>query len=136
MPTTGNPDLAPEGHCVVSILAHYVPYDLAGGWTDAQREQLGETALDGLERYAPSIRQSLVAREVLTPPDLERRYAVTQGHVHHGEHSLDQLLVRPCPECAGHKTPVRGLFLCGGGSRPGGGLTCAPGAAAASVILS
>jgi len=77
----------------------------------------------------------VVATKVLVPVDLERRYALHGGHLHHGEHALDQLLVRPTPECVHYQTPVPGLWLCGSGSHPGGGLTCAPGEQAARAIL-
>jgi phytoene dehydrogenase-like protein len=67
--------------------------------------------------------------------DLEEKYGLHGGHLHHGEHSLDQLLVRPTPECVHYETPLKGLWLCGSGSHPGGGLTCAPGELAAQAIL-
>lgn len=73
--------------------------------------------------------------EVLTPADIEARYGVTGGHIHHGEHALDQLLVRPCPEAARYATPLAGLYLGGSGSHPGGGVTGAPGALAAKAVL-
>ena len=79
---------------------------------------------------------SVVGRQVLTPVDLEKRYGLPGGHVHHGEHSLDQRLIRPAPGCTGYRTPVSGLFLCGSGSHPGGGITCGPGELAAAAILS
>lgn len=72
---------------------------------------------------------------VLVPEDLEARYGLHGGHLHHGEHALDQLLVRPTPECVRYRTPIAGLWLCGSGSHPGGGLTCAPGEQAARAIL-
>ena len=76
-----------------------------------------------------------MAREVLTPLDIESRYGVTGGHIHHGEHALEQLITRPAPECARYRTPIDGLFLCGGGTHPGGAITCAPGALAAKTLL-
>jgi phytoene dehydrogenase-like protein len=82
------------------------------------------------------VASSVVARRVLSPVDVETQYGVTHGQIHHGEQSLDQLLVRPVPGCSRYRTPVPGLFLCGSGSHPGGGLTCAPGALAARTILS
>jgi phytoene dehydrogenase-like protein len=72
---------------------------------------------------------------VLAPPDLDHHYGLTGGQIHHGDHALDQLLVRPVPDCSRYRTPIRGLYLCGSGSHPGGGLTCAPGAHAARTIL-
>ena len=93
-----------------------------------------DAVVDSLARYAPSVRPSIVAREVLTPADIEQRFGATGGHIHHGEHALDQLAVRPTPECARYASPIGGLFLCGSGSHPGGDLTCAPGALAAARI--
>ena len=119
---------------VVSIIAHFVPYNLDGGWSDAQRERLGDAVVESLARYAPELKSSIVAREVLTPADVRQRFGTTGGHIHHGEHALDQLAVRPTPECARYTTPITGLFLCGSGSHPGGDLTCAPGALAAASI--
>jgi hypothetical protein len=74
-------------------------------------------------------------RQVQTPFDLEATYGATGGHLYHGEHAIDQLAVRPIPECTGYRTPFDGLYLCGSGSHPGGDITCAPGALAAGVIL-
>ena len=89
-----------------------------------------------LEKYAPGVASTIVGREVLTPVDLEQRYGLTGGHIHHGEHALDQLVTRPAPTCARYATPIKGLYLCGSGSYPGGGLTCAPGMLAARVVAS
>ncbi len=72
---------------------------------------------------------------MLSPVDLEQSYGISGGQIHHGEHFLDQILVRPVPDCVGYSTPIAGLFLCGSGSHPGGGLTCAPGSLAAETIL-
>ncbi|MCH7870545.1 MAG: NAD(P)/FAD-dependent oxidoreductase [Planctomycetes bacterium] len=135
VPTVANPELAPEGHSVVSILVYYAPYDLEGGWTDQQRDKLGDTVVNVLKDYVPDIESKIIAREVLTPLDIEARYGVTGGHIHHGDHTLDQLIVRPCPECARYETPIDGLYLCGSGSHPGGGLTCMPGFLAAQRML-
>lgn len=123
-----------SGAAVVSIIAHFVPYELDGGWSDAKREQLGDAVVESLARYAPEVKSSIVGREVLSPADIEQRFGATGGHIHHGEHALDQLMVRPTSECARYATPIAGLFLCGSGSHPGGDLTCAPGSLAAAVI--
>jgi phytoene dehydrogenase-like protein len=133
--TARRPDLAPPGHAVLSVLVHYAPYDLESGWNDEQRQVLGDRVVSILSQHVEDLRQSVVAGKVLSPVDIEERYGIHGGHIHHGEHALDQLLIRPTPECAGYATPVEGLFLCGSGSHPGGGLTCAPGALAAGVIL-
>ncbi|MGB5879613.1 MAG: hypothetical protein WBH85_06250, partial [Thermoanaerobaculia bacterium] len=135
VPTVESPTLAPDGHHVFSILVHFAPYNLDGGWSETGKEQLYEAALDTLAEYAPGIRQIVVGRQILSPADLEERYGVNGGHLHHGEHSTDQLLSRPTPECIRYRTPFPGLFLCGSGSHPGGGITCAPGGLAARSIL-
>lgn len=134
-PTIAAPGMAPPGHAVLSVLVHFAPHAPREGWNDALRDQLGERVLCQLEEYAPGLRATVVGRRVLSPADLESVYGATGGHLHHGEHALDQLLVRPLPDCVGYRTPVRGLFLCGSGSHPGGGLTCGPGRLAARAIL-
>ena len=135
VPSVESPDYAPVGHAAVQMLVHYAPRDLEGGWNDDQRRRLGDAALAVLEAHAPGTKESVVSGQVLTPEDLEQRYGITGGHIYHGEVALDQILVRPTPECSGHATPVAGFYLCGAGSHPGGGLTCAPGALAAARIL-
>ncbi len=136
VPTVAEPALAPPGHHVVSILVSFAPYDLEGGWTEAQREALAEAVLAVLEQHAPGVRQKIVAQQVLTPPDLEERYGLTGGQLHHGEPALDQLLfLRPTPSAARYKTALPGLFLGGSGSHPGGGVNPAPGLLAAEAVL-
>ncbi len=120
-------DAAPDGSHVISILVHFAPYHLKGGWNAEERERLGDTVMSVFKQYAPETADAVIAREVLTPADLETRYGLTHGHIHHGEHSLDQLLIRPDVSCADHKTSIQGLYICGSGSQPGGGLTCLPG---------
>jgi phytoene dehydrogenase-like protein len=136
IPSVARPETAPDGCDVVSLLVHFAPFDLAGGWTKAARERLGDAALGELERVAPGVSSSVVAREVVTPADLAERYGIDGGHVHHLEPSIDQLLMRPMMATMRYATPVRGLFLCGAGSHPGGGVTCGPGALAADAIIS
>jgi len=135
IPTLDSPELAPEGHHVFSIAVHFAPFEYEGGWNDEAREELYSRVLSRLDEAAPGVRELIVGSEVLTPEDLAARYGVTGGHLHHGEHALDQLLVRPAPECARYATPFEGLFLAGSGAHPGGGLTCAPGGLAAKRIL-
>lgn len=135
-PSLADPPLAPPGHHVASVLVQCAPYNLEGGWTEAQREALADTVMATLDHYAPCTSESTIACQVLAPVDLEGRYGLTGGHVFHGEHGLDQLLfMRPALSCSRYATPITGLFLCGSGSHPGGGITCAPGALAARTIL-
>jgi phytoene dehydrogenase-like protein len=127
---------ADEQHHVASVMVHHAGYDLAGGWTEEARSLLVDRAIDELARYCPTVRERIVTRDLLTPADLAERYRLTGGHIHHGEHALDQLLfMRPSVDCAKYQTPIAGLFLGGSGSHPGGGLSCAPGALAARAML-
>ena len=136
VPTLRDASLAPAGQHVLSAHLMYVPYRLKGGWNDAARESLQETAIETLARYAPGIREQIVAGQLLTPADLERQYHVTGGHWHHTEFALDQaLMMRPTYEAAQYRTPVPGLYLCGAGCHPGGDLTGCPGHNAAREIL-
>jgi len=135
VPTVEDPGLAPEGHHTVSILASFAPRELDGGWDDAKREALGVAVVERLAAAAPTVRDRIVGRAVQTPDDLERDYGLTGGHLDHGEHALDQMLfMRPAPSCAHYTTPIEGLFLCGSGSHPGGGITGQPGVLAAAKI--
>ena len=98
---------------------------------------MGRIATETIAVYAPGFHSSIVAREVITPVDLERTYGLTGGHVFHGELALDQLFVmRPVFGWARYRTPVRNLFLCGSGTHPGTGLNGRSGALAAKAILS
>ena len=136
VPTIADPSLAPTGHHTVSILASFAPSNLEGGWTEAARERLGDTVIAVLEKHAPGIRQRIVAREVLTPADLETRFALTGGQLHHGEIALDQILMmRPAPSTPRYLTTVPGLYLGGSGSHPGGGVRPTAGWLAAGAVL-
>lgn len=127
--------LASGAPAVASLLVHFAPHELEGGWTAERASTLGERALAQLEAFVPGIHKPITAHEVLTPVDLEERFGTTGGHVHHGEHALDQFLLRPTPETSRYATPLAGYFLGGSGSHPGGGLTCEPGRLAAEAIL-
>jgi phytoene dehydrogenase-like protein len=136
VPSYADPSLAPAGAHVASILAHWIPYELAGGWTSEQKSELERRVLGVLEEHAPGTRARIRACETLTPADLAARYSLTGGHLHHGESSLDQLLFqRPAPQLAHHATPIHGLYLGGGGTHPGGGITGVPGWLAAKRML-
>jgi phytoene dehydrogenase-like protein len=128
-------EAAPEGCSVLSTFVNFAPYDLKGRWNYRERELLGEKVIGQLSAVAPGIENAVEHISVSTPEDIESRYGVTGGHVFHGDHTLDQILSRPSPEVAGYGTPIGGLFACGSGTWPGGGITCAPGALGARAIL-
>lgn len=135
VPTVSNSRLAPSGHAVVSVLVHYAPYHLKDGWNESAEKKLLDTVIHTLEHYSPQISSAIVSAEVLTPAALEARYSLTNGHIYHGEHAVDQLITRPFPCCARYTTPVEGLYLCGSGAYPGGGITGLPGYLGALSIL-
>ena len=135
VPTVHDDTLAPAGQHVLSAIVQFAPYDLAEGW-DAARGRFQEIVLELLERHAPGIRGQVLAAELLTPQDIERDFRISGGHWHHGELSLDQaLMMRPVPGAARYAMPVDGLYLCGAGCHPGGGVIGAAGRNAARVLL-
>lgn len=136
IPSLTDPTLAPAGAHVMSIHVQFAPYDLKNSdWND-RGEQLGDTVVEVLERYAPKIRDLIVARQVITPLDLENVYGLSGGHIMHGEQTLDQVFTfRPLIGWAQYRTPIKGLYLCGAGTHPGGGVTGGPGANAAREII-
>jgi phytoene dehydrogenase-like protein len=137
IPSLIDPGLAPEGGQVMSVLVQWAPYHRREGHWDAEREGLGDLVLKALEAVAPGISDLVVARQVITPLDLERDYGLTEGHPLHGEPGLDQFFAwRPMLGHARYRLALRGLYLCGSGAHPGGGVTGAPGANAAREILS
>jgi phytoene dehydrogenase-like protein len=135
IPSLGDPSLAPADKHVMSIHAQFAPYTLKqGDWT-TRREEFADNVIGQLETYAPGIRDLIVARQVITPLDLEKTYGLSGGHIHHGEQSLDQFFTfRPLIGWAQYRTPLKRLYLCGAGTHPGGGLTGLPGANAAREI--
>ena len=136
IPTTKDPTLAPDGCHILTAFVQYAPSELADGTWDDHRETFGDRVVDTITEYAPNFKSSVVHREVLTPPDLERRYGLIGGNIFQGEIALDQLLsFRPAPGAAGYRTPVEGLYLCGSGSHPGGGVMGIPGLNATKVVL-
>lgn len=135
IPTVHDPSLAPPGCHVLSAIVQYAPYDLAGGWA-AARSSFETVVLATLERYAPGIRRQVRFSQLLTPEDWEREFHVTGGHWHQVELSLDQaFMLRPVPGLAQYRMPVDGLFLCGAGAHPGGGVMGSAGRNAARVVL-
>ena len=137
VPTMYDPSLAPPGKHVMGIFLQYAPYTLKGPETwDDLREPFADRVLDLIAEYAPNIRSLVDHRQVLTPLDLERRFGITGGNIFHGEMSLDQMFVmRPVPGWARYRTPIDGLYMCGSGTHPGGGVMGAPGYNAAREIL-
>ena len=136
IPTLTDPALAPAGQHVMSIYVQYAPYDLRRRSWDSARDGLLQTVLETLAEYAPELPSLVLAAQTITPADLEGTYGFTGGHIHHGELALDQLYVmRPLLGWARHRTPIAGLYLCGAGTHPGGGLSGANGANAARVVI-
>ncbi len=128
--------LAPPGKHILTCFVQYVPYKLREGNWDEKRELLGDRVVKKIAEYAPNVLSAIVARQVLTPLDLERTYGLTEGNIFHGDLRLEQLFfMRPLPGWAQYRTPIRGLYLCGAGVHPGGGVTGAPGRNAAMQAL-
>jgi len=152
IPTLTDSSLAPHGAHVISIHAQFAPYKLKGYagvppassstpeacvpvW-DSRREELGDAAVNTLSDYAPNLKELIVARQVITPVDLESKYGLSGGHIHHGEMSLDQLFAfRPLIGWAQYRTPIENLYLCGAGVHPGGGVTGMPGLNASREVI-
>ena len=128
--------IAPAGQHVASILVQYTPYRLKDGDWKEKRDDLGKLVIDAIGAYAPNLKDAILHSQALTPPDLEEVFGLPEGHYHHAEMALDQLLfMRPVPGWARYRTPIEGLYLCGAGTHPGGGVTGLPGYNAAGEIL-
>lgn len=131
-----DPGLVTPGRHVLTTFVQYLPYRPADGGWDQHRDWLGDRVVEIIGRYAPNVPGAIVGRDVITPLDLERRFGITEGNIFHGDIRLDQLFFsRPLPGWAHYRTPIEGLYLCGAGTHPGGGVTGAPGYIAAKVIL-
>jgi phytoene dehydrogenase-like protein len=136
IPTMYDSTLAPPGRHVMSVFLQYAPYHLRGASWDDLRESYSERVIDVIEQYAPNIRQVLIAKQVLTPLDLERRFGITGGNIFHGELVREQLFSRrPVAGWGHYGTPLSGLYLCGSGTHPGGGVMGASGHNAAQQII-
>jgi len=134
--SNADPSLAPPGKHILTCFVQYVPYKLREGDWDGNRELLGDRVVKKIAEYAPNVPGAIEARQVLTPLDLERTYGLTEGNIFHGDLRLEQLFfMRPVPGWAQYRTPIRGLYLCGAGAHPGGGVTGAPGRNAAHQAL-
>ena len=137
VPTIVDDSLAPPGKHVINVFGGHAPYALRDGDWSSERSGLQRAALAVLEQMAPGFAQQIIDVELLVPPDLERIVGLPQGHIFHGELSVDQLFwQRPAPHYADYRTPIRGLFQCGSSTHPGGGVSGIPGHNAAREILS
>ena len=137
IPSQIDPTMAPDGKHYMSVFVQYCPYQLASGpWDAAKRKAFGDTVIDTIARHSPDFKSLILHAEVRTPFDIEREVGLTEGNIFQGELTFDQLLFnRPIPGYAQYRTPLRGLYLCGSSTHPGGGVMGAPGANAARAVL-
>jgi phytoene dehydrogenase-like protein len=135
-PSMIDPDMAPPGQHVMSCFVQYAPYDLEGGWNDERRDELGEAVISTIEQYAPNIRKAIVGMQVISPKDIEAIAGITGGNIFHGELLLHQIFfLRPTPQWADFRTPLKGYYFGASGAHPGGGVMGAAGMLAAKEIL-
>lgn len=136
-PSAFDETVAPEGRHVVQIMGGHVPYQLNGReWDEAAKKELLDIVVAQICRYAPGFDAAVLDAQILTPKDIEAMFAMADGHVHHGEMSLDQVFFRrPIAHYADYRTPVKGMYMCGAACHPGGGVTGVPGHNAAREIL-
>ncbi len=137
IPTTLDPTMAPPGKHFVSCFVQYCPPKVEGNeWTDADRDAFAETVIKQISDYSPGFRERILHMEVRTPREIEQEVGLTEGNIFQGELTFDQLLFnRPVPGYAQYRSPVRGLYICGSSTHPGGGVMGAPGRNAAAEIL-
>ena len=134
--SNADPSLAPAGKHILTCFVQFVPYRLRQGTWDDKRELLGDRVVRRIAQHAPNVPGAIIARQVLTPLDLERTYGLTEGNIFHGDLRLEQLFfMRPVSGWSHYRTPIAGLYLCGAGAHPGGGVTGAPGHNAAFQVL-
>jgi phytoene dehydrogenase-like protein len=137
IPSLTDPTMAPPGKHFMSVFVQYVPPKVRGEeWTDAQRDQFGQTVINQINDYAPGFKDLILHAEVRTPRELENEVGLTEGNIFQGELTMDQLMFnRPIPGFAQYRGPAKGLYMCGSSTHPGGGVMAAPGANAAREIL-
>jgi phytoene dehydrogenase-like protein len=136
IPSVVDATVAPPGKHLMSMFIQYAPYKLRESTWDEERDRFADRCFDLLNEYAPNFKRSVIARQVLTPLDLERTFGLTGGNIFQGAMSLHQLfLFRPVSGFASYRTPVRGVYLCGAAAHPGGGVMGAAGANAARAML-
>jgi phytoene dehydrogenase-like protein len=135
-PTAHEDGLAPLGKHIALGFSQYGPFELRGGSWETERDAFGRRVIGEFELYAPGFADLVEEMEVLAPPDLERRFGLLGGSISHGELAPDQLFsFRPIPGYGDYRTPVAGLYLCGAGTHPGGGVMAVPGRNASTVVL-
>jgi phytoene dehydrogenase-like protein len=131
-----DPGLVTDGRHVLTCFVQYLPYQPRNSSWNAERDRMGDKVVETIGRYAPNVPASIVARKVYTPYDLEQTFGITEGNIFHGDINMGQLFfMRPLPGWSQYRTPIDGLYLCGAGTHPGGGVTGAPGYNAARRIL-
>jgi phytoene dehydrogenase-like protein len=137
IPSQIDPTMTPDGKHYMSVFVQYCPYKLASGpWDDAKRQAFGNTVIDAIGEHSPNFRSLILHAEIRTPWDIENEVGLTEGNIFQGELTMDQLLFnRPVPGYAQYRSPVKGLYMCGSSTHPGGGVMGAPGANAAREIL-
>lgn len=135
IPSTLDSTLAPPGAHVASLFCQHAAYDVAGGWA-ARRDEVADLMIETMDAHAPGFKRSVIARQILSPLDLEETFGLVGGDIFHGALGLDQIFsARPLPGYADYRGPVPGLYHCGSGAHPGGGVTGAPGHNAAAEVL-
>ena len=137
IPTQIDPTMAPDGKHYMSVFVQYCPYQLAEGeWTAERRQAFGRTVIDAIARHSPDFKDLILHAEIRTPRDIENEVGLTEGNIFQGELTFDQLLFnRPIPGYAQYRAPLKGLYMCGSSTHPGGGVMGAPGANAATTVL-
>ena len=136
IPSVVDTTVAPAGKHVMSFFVQYAPYQLRNGGWDAVKDRFADRCFDILNEYAPNFKRSVIERQVLSPLDLERRFGLTGGNIFQGAMTLPQLFfLRPLPGYADYRAPIKGLYLCGSATHPGGGVMGACGYNAAREIL-
>jgi phytoene dehydrogenase-like protein len=139
IPSTLDDSLAPPGQHVASLFVQHVAPHLPLGrsWANPrEKETFADLVIDTVARHAPNFKGAVIARQVLSPLDLEQRFGLVDGDIFHGQLSLDQLFsLRPVMGYANYRMPIAGLYLCGSGAHPGGGVTGVPGHNAAREII-
>jgi phytoene dehydrogenase-like protein len=136
IPSQYDPSLAPPGKHMMTVFVQYCPVEPEGGWTDEKRDQFGQTVINQIADYSPDFKDLMVHAEIRTPRELEDEVGLTEGNIFQGELTFDQLMFnRPFPGYAQYRGPVKGMYMCGSSTHPGGGVTGAPGTNAAREIL-